>query len=253
MSSIIEVNNLTYQYTDIPVLENLNLSIERGSFLGLVGPNGSGKSTLIKCILGLAKPQAGTLSMFGSEINRFSEWGRIGYVSQRANRFNAGFPATVFEVVSMGLFGQVGLFRFIKKKDRNKVYDALQTVGMENFAKQPIGKLSGGQQQRVLIARALVSEPELLILDEPTVGIDAVSARKFYDLLGQLNREKGLTLLLVSHDVGTMTKYVTDVACLNKTIHFHGTAHDFEADKNLSTLYGYDVQQIIHEHEEIAK
>ncbi|GAK04201.1 zinc ABC transporter, ATP-binding protein ZnuC [Geomicrobium sp. JCM 19037] len=191
--------------------------------------------------------------MFGSEINRFSEWGRIGYVSQRANRFNAGFPATVFEVVSMGLFGQVGLFRFIKKKDRNKVYDALQTVGMENFAKQPIGKLSGGQQQRVLIARALVSEPELLILDEPTVGIDAVSARKFYDLLGQLNREKGLTLLLVSHDVGTMTKYVTDVACLNKTIHFHGTAHDFEADKNLSTLYGYDVQQIIHEHEEIAK
>ncbi|GAK06462.1 zinc ABC transporter, ATP-binding protein ZnuC [Geomicrobium sp. JCM 19038] len=252
-STIVEVNNLTYQYTDRPVLQNLNLSIEEGSFLGLVGPNGSGKSTLIKCILGLIKPQAGKLSLFGSELHRFDDWSKVGYVSQRANRFNAGFPATVFEVVSMGLFGQLGLFRFMKRNDRIKVMQALKTVEMDAYAKQPIGKLSGGQQQRVLIARALVSDPTLLILDEPTVGIDATSARRFYDLLRKLNQDQGLTLLLVSHDVGTMTKYVTNVACLNKSIHFHGTAHEFETNPNLSSLYGYDVQHIIHEHEEIAK
>ncbi|MBB6448857.1 zinc transport system ATP-binding protein [Geomicrobium halophilum] len=251
--AVIDIQQISYQYENSPVLNRVSLNVQPGSFLGLVGPNGSGKSTLIKCILGLLKPQAGTIHLFGTDVNHFTKWGKVGYVSQRANRFNAGFPATVFEVVSMGLFGQLGLFRFPKKKDHHRVYEALETVGMSAYAKQSIGRLSGGQQQRVFIARALVSEPELLILDEPTVGVDANSARHFYDLLGNLNQFHGLTLLLVSHDVGTMTRYVSDVACLNQTLHFHGSTRDFEANKDLSALYGYDVQHVIHEHEEMAR
>ncbi|AXF54714.1 metal ABC transporter ATP-binding protein [Salicibibacter kimchii] len=251
--SVINIQHITYRYERSPVLDNVSLTVQPGTFLGLVGPNGSGKSTLIRLMLGLLKPQIGTVRLFDTDVRKFSNWEKVGYVSQKANRFNAGFPATVFEVVSMGLFGPVGLFRFLGKKDRKRVYEALDTVGMKSYTKQPIGRLSGGQQQRVFIARALVSNPELLILDEPTVGVDANAAQRFYDLLAELNREHGLTLLLVSHDVGTMTRYVSDIACLNQRLHFHGSKEEFEENPDFSTLYGYDVQHLVHEHGELTQ
>jgi zinc transport system ATP-binding protein len=249
--AIIEITQLSYRYEKDTVLENINLAVPNGSFLAIVGPNGSGKSTLLKLILGLLKPQRGEIHLFGQEMSKFKEWQQIGYVSQKANSFNTGFPATVFEVVSSGLTKKLGLFRFFKKEDSQKVYDALEAVGMGKFSLRNIGELSGGQQQRVFIARALVSEPKLLILDEPTVGVDAENVSAFYQMLADLNKNRGITLLLVTHDVGTISGKVTHVACLNKHLHFHGDTREFEKHQNegMSEFYGMDVHLISHQHD----
>jgi zinc transport system ATP-binding protein len=250
-NSIIEIENVSYRYDNLWVLENINLQIEKGSFVGIVGPNGSGKSTLLKLILGLLKPQKGTIRLFGVEQQKFKEWDRIGYVSQKANSFNSAFPATVFEVVASGLTKKTGLFKFIGKEGKKAVLQAIRAVGMGAFMNRNIGELSGGQQQRVFIARALVSQPELLILDEPTVGVDVQNVQSFYNMLEELNQKWEITLLLVSHDVGTITTKVSHVACLNKRLHFHGKTTEFEQckDKNLSMFYGHDVHLLSHEHE----
>ncbi|WP_347549570.1 metal ABC transporter ATP-binding protein [Pseudalkalibacillus hwajinpoensis] len=249
-NNIIDLQTISFHYGDSYVLEDITFSIPKGAFVGLVGPNGSGKSTLIKIIFGLLKPQKGHVHIFGKKINKFHDWSKIGYVSQKANSFNSGFPASVFEVVSMGLTSKLGLFRFMKASDRKAVMDALKLVGMTDFASSNIGELSGGQQQRVFIARALVSNPEILILDEPTVGVDANSTSDFYQLLGKLNRENGITLLLVTHDIGTITDKVSHVACLNRTLHFHGETKEFEQfnDHELSGFYGHHVHVLNHDH-----
>ncbi|MBP3951269.1 metal ABC transporter ATP-binding protein [Bacillus suaedae] len=247
-NEVISIDGVTFQYGQRDVLEQITLKVNKGSFLGLVGPNGSGKSTLIKLMLGLLPLQQGEIRLFGTNISKFRKWDKIGFVSQKANSFNSGFPATVFEVVSMGLYGKVGLFRFLNKKHKQKVREAVDLVGMGEFLYQNIGELSGGQQQRVFIARALVSDPELLILDEPTVGVDANSVKQFYDLLDRLNRERGITLIMVTHDIGAMTDHVTDVACLNKFLHFHGNTAQFESSQDLSTFYGHDVHLLTHNH-----
>lgn len=247
----IDVEGVTFAYNQRNVLEGIHLKVPQGAFLGLVGPNGSGKSTLIKSVLGLLTPNEGSVRLYGKEVKKFNHWSRIGFVSQKANSFNSGFPATVFEVVSMGLYGKIGLFRFMTKKHKQKVCDAVKQVGMEEFLYENIGQLSGGQQQRVFIARALVSDPDLLILDEPTVGVDAKSVQNFYTMLKTLNAEKGITLLLVTHDIGAMSEYVTEVACLNKCLHFHGNKELFENNKEemISAMYGHDVNLLEHNHE----
>ncbi|WP_442857082.1 metal ABC transporter ATP-binding protein [Bacillus sp. FJAT-45037] len=247
--TVVEIKDVSFRYGHRHVLENITLPIKQGAFLGLVGPNGSGKSTLIKLILGLKRPERGEVYLFGERVDKFKQWDKIGFVSQKANSFNSGFPATVFEVVSMGLYGKVGMFRFLNRKHKEKVRQAIASVNMTEYMKQNIGELSGGQQQRVFIARALVSDPQLLILDEPTVGVDAKSVKSFYDMLSTLNREKGITLLLVTHDIGAMTDHVTDVACLNKNIHFHGNSKEFEDNQDLSSFYGHDVHLLTHNHD----
>src|SRR5699024_8990485 len=220
--SINKLDNISYTYEDIPGLSNINLTIQEGMFLGLVGPNGGGKTTLIKIILGLLKPQRGNVFLLDKPIDSFKAWNRIGYVSQTANTFNNGFPATVFEVVSMGLTVNSAYFKFFNKQHKERVLDAIRQVDMEKYTYDNIGNLSGGQQQRIFIARALVSDPKLLILDEPTVGIDYRNVERFYDLLDKLNEKDNITLLLVTHDTGAMTKHATEIACLNQTLHFHG-------------------------------
>ncbi len=222
--TIIKLENVYYSYEKKLVLENINLTIKEGMFMGLVGPNGGGKTTLIKIILGLLKPQRGNVYLLDKPIDSFKDWNRIGYVSQKANTFNKGFPATVFEVVSMGLTAKVGYFRFFNKHHKERVLEAIRQVDLESYAYENIGNLSGGQQQRVFIARALVSDPQLLILDEPTVGIDYQNVKRFYDLLYKLNKEKNITMLLVTHDTGAVTKYATEIACINQKLHFHGEA-----------------------------
>jgi zinc transport system ATP-binding protein len=251
MQSIIEVKKLTYRYEKDVVLENINLTVPNGSFLAIVGPNGSGKSTLLKLLLGLLKPQKGEILIFGQEINKFKDWQKIGYVSQKANSFNTGFPATVFEVVASGLTKKLGMFKLFKNEHSQRVLDALDAVGMKQFSKRNIGELSGGQQQRIFIARALVSEPSLLILDEPTVGVDAENVNTFYRMLEDLNKNRDITLLLVTHDIGTISDKVSHVACLNKHLHFHGETTEFEqlrAD-DMSKVYGHDVHFLAHHHE----
>ncbi|WP_347861487.1 metal ABC transporter ATP-binding protein [Salimicrobium sp. PL1-032A] len=251
---VVEMKNVSFKYEKEWVVEDVNFSIQEGQFLGLVGPNGSGKSTLVKLLLGLVKPDKGTVQVFGKPIRQFSRWEEIGYVSQKSNSFNSGFPASVLEVVKSGLVSRLGVFRFFKREHTQKALDALKIVEMEAYANSNIGELSGGQQQRVFIARALVSDPSLLILDEPTVGVDAKHVTDFYDLLGRLNRESGITLLMITHDIGTITEHATHVACMNKTIHFHGDTDEYEEfnDQDLNDLYGHKVHQLSHNHGEVT-
>lgn len=247
---IIEIKDLFYRYEREYVLKDIHLQVEKGSFLGIIGPNGSGKSTLLKLILGLIKKQEGEIKLFGEPIHRFKDWEKIGYVSQKANSFNTGFPATVYEVVKSGLTKKIGLFHTVKKQDKEKVLAAIEAVAMTPFLKRNIGELSGGQQQRVFIARALVSEPELLILDEPTVGVDAENVYSFYEMLGELNEKLGITLVVVTHDIGSITDKVTHVVCLNKHLCFYGSTKEFQAmnKRETSSLSGYDYHLLTYDH-----
>lgn len=253
MPSIIDIKKLSYRYEKDTVLKDINLSVPSGSFLAIVGPNGSGKSTLLKLILGLLKLQQGEIHLCGKEIGKFKDWHKIGYVSQKANSFNSGFPATVFEVVASGLTRKIGMFKMFKKEHAELVLDALDSVGMKQFVNRNIGELSGGQQQRVFIARALVSKPMLLILDEPTVGVDAENVTNFYQMLDDLNKSLGITLILVTHDIGTISEKVSHVACLNKHLYFHGEASEFEQMRmeDMSKVYGHDVQLLSHQHQHV--
>ncbi|MBM7570994.1 metal ABC transporter ATP-binding protein [Aquibacillus albus] len=247
---IVTMKNVSYAYDNKPTLKDINFEIQRGSFLGLVGPNGGGKTTLIKLLLGLHKPQNGSIQLFGTPIQKFKDWNKIGFVSQKANTFNRGFPATVSEVVSMGLTAKVGYMKFFNQSHKKQIEKAVSQVGMSDYLHENIGDLSGGQQQRIFIARALVSNPDLLILDEPTVGVDTENVQKFYELLHLLNDENGITLLLITHDTGTMTHHATDIACLNKTLHFHGNPSQYTqlSEQDLSAFYGHQLNVVSHHH-----
>jgi zinc transport system ATP-binding protein len=250
LESVVEIDHVSYRYEREQVLEDIHLTIPKGAFLAIVGPNGSGKSTLIKLLLNLLKVQKGKIRLFGEEMDKFTDWQKVGYVSQKANSFNSGFPATVYEVVASGLTKKLGLFRFLKKEDKQKILDAIDSVDMLPFIKRNIGELSGGQQQRVFIARALVSNPELIILDEPTVGVDAKNVNHFYEMLDELNKKLGITLLLVTHDISAISDKVTHVACLNKHLHFHGESGEYENFKSdeMSNFYGHDIHLLSHDH-----
>lgn len=250
VDSVISLKDVSFSYEDKLILKDVNLDIKRGSFMGLLGPNGGGKTTLIKLILGLLKPDKGSIHLLGQPLASFKDWNHIGFVSQKSNSFNKGFPATVYEVVSMGLTAKVGYLKFLSKKHKQRVTQAIEQVGLTDYLHANIGDLSGGQQQRVFIARALVSDPELLILDEPTVGIDYKSVERFYELLHELNTKQNITLLLVTHDSGAMTEFATDVVCLNQTLHFHGKPDEYTSltEKDLSRIYGHPVHIVTHDH-----
>lgn len=243
---LIEMKNVSFQYEYTQVLKNISLRVEEGDFLALLGQNGSGKSTLLKLILGLLKPMTGEIELFGENANQFKHREWIGYVSQKSNAFNSGFPATVQEVVKSGLAKKTGLFKSLPKNADELVSHALADVGMESFAKRNIGQLSGGQQQRVFIARALVARPKLLILDEPTVGIDHENVQAFYDMLAHLNVQHQMTMILVTHDVDIVSDRISHVACLNQTIHFHGYKNDFDtiSQEQIDAWYGHSVRKI---------
>jgi zinc transport system ATP-binding protein len=221
-TNAIEFNKVSFSYGKQLTLSNVNLSITKKDFFGIIGPNGGGKTTLIKLLLGFIMPDSGKIRLFGEEIGNNKDLYRIGYVSQKATSFDYNFPATVFEVASMGRFAKRGILKQLSAEDYSIVEKALTDVNMLKLRNKRIGDLSGGQQQRVFIARALAAEPEILILDEPLTGVDLESQHKFYDLLKYLNKEKGLTIILVSHDVGMITKLVTKIACVN----VHVTVHD---------------------------
>lgn len=244
--NVIEIDNVSFQYDYTQVLQNISFSVQEGDFLALLGPNGSGKSTLLKIMLGLLKPMTGQVKLFGKPIQQFQEKELIGYVSQKSNAFNSGFPATVFEVVRSGLTKKVGLFKRFPKDAKKRVLEALQAVGMDAFIDRNIGQLSGGQQQRVFIARALVAKPKVLILDEPTVGIDHDNVQAFYNMLAELNVKQRITMILVTHDVDMVSNRISHVACLNQKIHFHGFKNDFDAisQEELDAWYGHSVRKI---------
>lgn len=243
---LIELKDVSFQYEYKQALKNISLRVNEGDFLALIGQNGSGKSTLLKLILGLLKPMSGEIKLFGEQASHFKHREWIGYVSQKSNAFNSGFPATVEEVVKSGLSQKVGLFKRYPKDADILVKSALKDVGMDKFLKRNIGQLSGGQQQRVFIARALVSDPKLLILDEPTVGIDRENVQAFYDMLAHLNKHHNMTMILVTHDVDTVSDRVSHVACLNQSIHFHGYKNDFDtiSEEQIASWNGHSVRKI---------
>lgn len=249
-NKVIEIRNLTYKYDKRVALADVNLEIHEQEFIGLLGPNGSGKTTLLKVVLGLLPVKDGEVFLFGTPLAKFSDWQRIGYVSQKANSFNSSFPVSVFEVVSMGLFGRKGLFKRLNHEDKDAVLDALKLVGLAGYEGRTIGMLSGGEQQRVFIARALVNKPDLLILDEPTVGIDIEATNLFYQLLDTLNRDHGLTIILVSHDVGVVSNKVTNILCLNKHLLYCGQPEFFneESQAMLQRVYGDNMELVNHDH-----
>lgn len=196
---ILRVENLYFNYSDASVLRDVNFSLRRGDFLGIIGANGAGKSTLIKIILKILPYSQGKITLFGEDLSRFRDNHKIGYVSQKANSFNSDFPATVKEVVMANLYSKKGLFRRYNKEDTEKMRAVLAKVGMEEYEDKLIGRLSGGQQQRIFIARALISDPELLLMDEPTVGVDAKSAGKIMEIISELNAQ-GMTIIMTNHD-----------------------------------------------------
>lgn len=212
--NVLEARDLSFSYGDVPVLSGVSFELNQGGFAALIGSNGAGKSTLLKLLLGELAPTAGSIRLLGQELRQFRSWTRIGYVSQDGLSKHADFPASVQEIVQANLFSEIGLFRFPRREHREKVWHALELVGMENYADRLIGELSGGQRQRVLLARALVSSPELMILDEPTTGMDWNSGESFYRLLSDLNKNTGLSILMVTHDVNRITNLVSTIFCL---------------------------------------
>ncbi|MCW2278293.1 metal ABC transporter ATP-binding protein [Heliophilum fasciatum] len=247
---VVELRGVSFAYDDRTVLTDIQLEIYPHDFYGIIGPNGSGKSTLLKLMLGLVTPDAGEVLLWGKPLTENTNRARVGYVPQKATAFNASFPATVAEVVATGRIGRRGLFARPNPQDREIVADCLERVGMADFAHRHIGQLSGGQQQRVFIAQALAGEPELLLLDEPTVGVDSEQQSLFYDLMTHLNHDLGLTIVMVSHDIGVVTERVNKLACVNGRLFYHGEVSLFKDRQTeiLSRLYGQVVEVVYHHH-----
>ena len=238
---VIDIQGLSFSYGDSLVLERVNLSVVAGEFVGLVGPNAGGKSTLLKLILGLLEPQFGSIRVLGRRPRQAAR--HIGYVPQFPT-FPRDFPISVEQVVTMGRLGISPQLGWDRKGDREAARAALGEVDALDLAKRQIGTLSGGQLQRVLLARALVSRPEILILDEPTANIDQRVESDVFELLATLNQR--LTILLVSHDIAFISAYVSRVACLNRTLVCHGT--DAIDGETIQDLYGGHVRRVAHEH-----
>lgn len=249
MKKIIQLKDVSFGYDGNRVLEKINLDIFEGDYLGIVGPNGSAKSTLLKLMLNILSPQEGSIWLFNQEQHCFKDWGKMGYVPQKATSFNSSFPATVEEVVGANLYPLIGLFKPMGKKYRDKIYEVLQTVGMESYGKRLIGNLSGGQQQKVFIARTLVSSPQVILLDEPTVGIDLKSQGEFYQLLEKLNKEMNITIVMVSHDIGVITEKVSRVACMgDKRLVTHHSCCNIPFNEVLAQFYGDKMKLMVHKH-----
>ena len=203
------------------ILDDITFCIDQGIFLGVIGPNGGGKTTLLKVILGVLPMQQGRIEIFGHDLATSRACrAMIGYVPQRSD-IDQNFPATALDVILMGAVAKTGMFRRIPAETRRRALQLLDTVGIADLANRPIGRMSGGQQQRVYIARALINEPRLLILDEPTVGLDSNSQKQFLHLVQELKNEFQLTVIMVSHDVGQLSHYADQIACLNRRLHFH--------------------------------
>ncbi len=246
--TIVNVKELDFSYDKNKVLNNINLQINKGEYVGIVGPNGSAKSTLLKLMLGLLKPDRGNIELFGKDVKGFNEWSRIGYLSQQVRNFNLTFPATVEEIVGVGLYSKMGFLKRVSPIVKEKIDNVLMAVNMKDFKRSLIGNLSGGQQQRVFIARLLINNPEVIFMDEPLVGIDSRSQDNFYSLMNRLNSELGITLVMVSHDIGVITSKVNKLACISEgKVSIH-QPENFIQEANDKKIFGLDKTIITHKH-----
>ncbi|MFH1690229.1 MAG: metal ABC transporter ATP-binding protein [Candidatus Eisenbacteria bacterium] len=237
----IEIRNVSFSYDGTFVLRNANLTVNHGEFVTVVGPNGGGKSTLLRLVLGLLQPDSGSIRVFGRRPEESRP--RMGYVPQRSDT-DPSFPATVLDVVLMGRLGRTRLFGMYTREDADSAVAALADVELSALSHRPFSRLSGGQRQRTLIARALVSEPDVLLLDEPTANLDVAMEKELYEILFRL-RER-LTVLLVSHDLAFVSGFTDTVACVNRTLAVHSTSE--VTPELINELYGRDVRFVRHDH-----
>ena len=230
----ISVTELTVDYDGVKAIEDVNFMVNAEKLTAIVGPNGAGKSTLIKALLGLIPTRTGTISCFGTSPKQYRKY--ISYVPQRA-QIDWEFPANVFDVVAMGLYGELGLLRRFSSAHKDRVHSALTDVDMADFAARQISQLSGGQQQRVFLARSIVQDAELILLDEPFGGIDAKSEAVIVDILRH-QKQSGKSIVAVHHDLSTVKDYFDDVILLNKTVTAFGPVNDVFTKSNVEKTYG---------------
>ena len=240
MLKAVEIDHLTIKYPDVKAIDDVSFSVDEGDFLGIIGPNGAGKSTLFASMLGLNTKYDGTIKFFGENIRKSKNYLKdIGYIPQKPV-FEKNFPATVIDVVKMGLR---------KESDESKIDSILQQLWIHELGKRRIGELSGGQLQRVFIAKALVNNPKILILDEPVTGIDQQSIELFYSILKDLNSNQKITIIWSSHDLDAVNQLANKVACLNRTLFFHGQSDDFFDNDELVKQYSEaSMQEHMHHH-----
>jgi len=241
---IIDVKNLTYK----DILQDISFEISRGEYIAIIGPNGGGKSTLMKVILGLIKPDIADIKLFNTKQSSFNQYYKIGYVPQRASLVDDSFPITVEEVINLGLAYKSSLFSGSTKKNDAKIKSVMEKIEITDLKKRKISELSGGQRQRVMIARALISEPQMLILDEPNTGVDSNSQVKFYKLLKKLNKEDNITILFVTHDLGVIVDDVKKVLCINQTLLSCHAPCEVLKHEQMNKLYGVDTNTVCHHH-----
>ncbi len=242
--TIISTQNLTYSYNSTRAISDISFGLEKGDYLGIVGPNGSGKSTLVKNILGILPPLSGSIYLFGQPQNEFRQWEKIGYLPQKLSALNAHFPGSVSEITAMGL----------KKRKAPEIKNALDMMGIAHLSSRLIGELSYGEQQRVMLARALVSQPDLLIFDEPTTALDPETRDIFYSLTEKLNKTNKTTIILVTHDIGIIGQYARRLLYMDKKVLFTGTFEEFCASSEMTGFFGSGSQHIIcHQHNGLEK
>lgn len=242
MSVVLGAQDICFAYTRLPVLEHISFEVQAGDYIGIIGPNGGGKTTLLKVLLGLVKGQ-GRITWFGQPFDDFKDWHKVGYLAQKSPVSQSRFPISAEEVVLMGLPVRKG--SGVTVSELKEVHDAMQKTRTREYAGKIFHDLSIGQQQRVLLARAIVSRPEILILDEPSTALDAQSREMFFDLLGELNRRYKTTILLITHDTGEVGKYISKFMYVDKNLVFFGTKEEFCHSKAVAEKLGPFAQHTI--------
>ncbi len=247
---IISVKNLRFRYNSLDVLSEISFSLKTGDYIGLVGPNGSGKTTLLKVILGLVRPDEGEVRLFGQNSTDFTQWQRIGYLPQKPAALNPYFPVTVGEIIALGLLSRKKYPRHMNRLDEAAICSVLDLLDIRDIRDRLIGELSGGQQQRVFLARAIVNDPDLLILDEPSTALDPETRERFFALMGSLNKEKNMAIIIVTHDTGNIGRFASKLLYLDKKLLFFGSFEDFCGSTEITRLFGEFSQHVIcHRHD----
>ena len=250
MAAIIEVKNISVSYNHSEVLKDISFSVEPSDFIGLVGPNGAGKTTLIKVIFGLLPVTSGSIELFGRPQKKFSAWGKIGYLPQQLSSINSLFPATVEEVILLGLLSQKKYPKKITNTDIIKADNIAEQLKITDLKKRMLYELSGGQQQKVLLARSLVSLPELLIFDEPSTALDPDSRESFFQLIQELNKKSGIAIILITHDTGYIGRYADKLLYLDRKMVYFGKFSDFCKSEKMRSYFGEHHQHLIcHQHD----
>ena len=237
---IFDVKNLSLHIKSQTILKNITLQIFEGEYVAIIGPNGGGKTTFVKTLLGLQSFSSGEVLIYGKKISKFKQWDKIGYVPQRATLTDKNFPATSLDIVKMGRTSKKSIFGFLSNKDEKQVKIAMQKMDVWHLKDRLVGELSGGQRQRVMIARALSSNPKILILDEPNTGVDVASQKKFYTLLRELNKQENITIVFVTHDIGVIADDITKLVTINQKAKVCTNPKEIMSCEEMSELYGIE-------------